>query len=192
MKVTCLLGSPRENGNSAAIAKRFCDAAIRYGAEVQTYSLNKLKYRGCQACMVCKTRLDRCALDDDLSQVLEAVRDADILVLASPVYYGDISSQLKGFIDRTFSYLLPDYRTNPMRSRLAHGKKLVFVLAQGNPDQGQFADISSRYGFFYEWYGFAETHCIRACGVSDAGEVLQQPDVLEEAEQLAKGMLNAE
>ena len=107
MKIVCLLGSPREKGNSAIVANRFCATAERLGAGVQVFALNKLEYRGCQACMACKTKLDHCVLEDDLTEVLEAVRETDVLVLASPVYYGDLSSQMKGFIDRSYSYLAP-------------------------------------------------------------------------------------
>lgn len=190
--VVCLLGSPREKGNSAAIANRFCNTAEKLGAEVRAFTLNKLKYRGCQACMACKTRLDRCVLEDDLSGVLEVVRCADVLLLASPVFYGDISSQLKAFVDRTFSYLLPDYKTNPLRSRLSPGKKLVFALAQGNPNEHQFADIFPRYSFFFKWYGFGDAYCLRACGASDKGDVEQRRDVLEEAERLAGRIMMSE
>jgi multimeric flavodoxin WrbA len=80
--------------------------------------------------MTCKTKLDRCVLKDDLSEVLDAVRETDILVMATPVYYGEVSSQLKGFIDRTFSFLVPDYTTNPNPSRLQSNKKLVFIQTQ--------------------------------------------------------------
>ena len=95
MKVTCLLGSPREKGNSAALAKKFCKTAESLGASIRTVSLNTLNFRGCQGCMACKTKLDKCALEDDLTEVLEAIRETDVLVLASPVYYWDVSSQLK-------------------------------------------------------------------------------------------------
>ena len=120
MKVVCLFGSPKPKGNSAFLANRFCEAAKARGAEVETFSLNKLNYKGCQACMACKTKLDHCALKDDLTPVLEAVGKCDILVLASPVYYGEVTSQTKGFIDRTFSFLSPEFKTNPKNmSRLA-------------------------------------------------------------------------
>ena len=73
MKITSVIASPRRKGNSEVLAKHFCDTAAKLGAEVQTFFLNELKYRGCQACMACKTKLEKCALQDDLTEVLESV-----------------------------------------------------------------------------------------------------------------------
>jgi multimeric flavodoxin WrbA len=183
--IVCLLGSPRLDGNSATIAKRFLSAAEARGATPKTYALNTLSYRGCQGCYVCKHRLDRCVLEDDLTEVLDAVKNADMLVLASPVYYGDISSQLKGFIDRSFSYLVPDYITNPNPCRLAPGKKLVFILTQGQPDEEKFADVFPRYDAFLSWYGFTGHHLIRACGVSKQGDAELREVAMKMAEETA-------
>jgi multimeric flavodoxin WrbA len=187
MKIVCLLGSPRANGNSTAIAKRFCDEAERRGAEVQSFALNKLKYSGCQCCEICKTKLDKCVLKDDLSEVLDVIHEADVLVMASPIYFGNVSSQLKAFIDRTFSYLVPDYTTNPIRSRLSPGKKLVFILAQANADEGRFADVFPGYEYFFNWYfGFEDNRVIRACGVRDPGDVDAHTEVMKQAEEAAE------
>jgi len=186
MKIVSVLGSPREKGNSATIAKHFCDAALRFGAEVQTYALNKLEYRGCQGCMACKTGLDRCVLEDDLTEVLEAVRETDVLVVASPVYFWDISGQLKTFIDRTFSYLVPDFITNPNKSRLAPGKKLVCILAQNNRDRSSFPDIFRKIDYFFNAYGFVDRQLIRAFGVNEPGEVAAHDDVMMLAEKAAE------
>lgn len=183
MKIVCLLGSPRENGNSATIANRFCSTAEKLGVRVQTFVLNKLQYRGCQGCMLCKTQLDRCVLEDDLTEVLEAVRETDVLVLATPIYYWDVTSQLKAFLDRTFSYLVPDFLTNPNRSRLVSGKKLVFIQVQGNPDKGMFTDVFPKFHYFFKAYGFSETYLIRACGVREQGEIEAHEDVLKLAEE---------
>ncbi|SPF32560.1 NADPH-dependent FMN reductase [Syntrophobacter sp. SbD1] len=191
MKILCLLGSPREKGNSATIANRFCKTAEGLGAEVKTYTLNNLQYRGCQGCMACKTKLDRCALKDDLTEVLDAVRETDVLVLASPVYFWDISSQLKTFIDRTFSYLVPDFMTNPVKTRLVPGKKLVFILSQNNPDQNSFTDIYPKIKYFAQAYGFVESHLIRAFGVSEPGEVENHEDVMNLAKTTAEKICGA-
>lgn len=186
MKIVNVLGSPRENGNSATIAKRFCDRAMKLGAEIRTFTLNKLEYRGCQGCMACKTGLDKCALEDDLTEVLEAVRETDALVVASPVYFWDISGQLKTFIDRTFSYLVPDFITNPNKSRLAPGKKLVCILAQNNRDRSSFPDIFRKIDYFFNAYGFVDRQLIRAFGVNEPGEVAAHEDVMMQAEKTAE------
>jgi multimeric flavodoxin WrbA len=186
MRILSLLGSPRPNGNSSTIANHFCVAAKRLGADVQTFALNGLTYRGCQGCMTCKTKLDKCVLKDELTEVLEAVRDTDILVLSSPVYFWDISSQLKGFIDRSFSYLVPDFITNPIKSRLEPGKKLVFILAQGNPDEGLFTNIFPKFEYFFNMFGFSNCYLIRACGVRDLGEVEGRQDVIKMSKDLAQ------
>lgn len=189
MKVVCLFGSPRVKGNTATIANRFIETAEGLGADVKTYTLNKLTYRGCQACMTCKTKLDKCVLKDDLSEVLDAVRQADVLVLASPTYYGEVTSQTKGFIDRTYSYLVPDYTTNPNPSRLEPGKTMVMILAQANPDEKNFADIFPRYDFFFKWYGFTQNRLIRACGLADASDIKNREDILKTAEEVAKEVI---
>ena len=191
MNIVCLLGSPRPKGNSAIIAKRFCDTAETKGATIQTFALNKLSYRGCQACMTCKTKLDRCVLKDDLTQVLDAIHGADILVMATPVYYGEVSSQLKAFIDRTFSYLKPDYTTNPEPCRLSGARKLVFIQTQAQPGEKDFADIFPRYDYFFKWYGFRDNHLIRACGVMGPGDVQSRADIMELAEKTADRLVSA-
>lgn len=130
MNVVTLLGSPRSGKNSASIANRFTESAAQLGAETRTFELNRLNYRGCQGCYACKQSLDHCVLNDDLSEVLNAVKEADLVVLASPVYYGDISAQLKGFIDRSYSYLKPDYLSNPQPSL-----RLELVRIAREPDR---------------------------------------------------------
>ena len=189
MKMVCLLGSPRPKGNSIAMAARFCETAEGLGAEVTTFALNKLKYRGCQACMTCKTKLEKCVLKDDLAEVLDAIRDAEVLVLATPIYFAEISSQLKAFIDRTFSYLVPDYPTNPSPCRLSPDKKLVFIEAQGHPDESLFADVFPRYDSIFKWYGFSDSYQIRACGVFNKGDVENREDIMKLAEETAKKIM---
>ncbi len=188
MNVVCLLGSPRPKGNSAAVAAKFMETAESLGAQTQTFLLNKLDFKGCQACYVCKTKQEHCALKDGFTPVLEAVKDCDIMVLATPIYYGEVSSQTKAFIDRTFSYVKPDYMTNPVPARLAPGKKGVWIIAQQGPEAEQFADVFPRYDYFFQMYGF-ENHLIRALGVHMPGDVLAKDDIMAQAESLARTLI---
>ena len=188
MKITCVKGSPRINGNSSSLADYFLK---NFGPEdeIKTFNLNQLNYMGCQGCRKCLTDAEKCIINDDLQEVLEAVRESDVLVLASSVYYGELTSQTKGFIDRTYSFNVPDFMTNPNPSRLETGKCLVMVLAQGHPDENMFGDIFTRYNYFFEKKGFNENHLIRACGVLNNGDIHRKKDILKQADDIAKDIL---
>jgi len=191
MKITCLLASPRPKSNSAAIAGRFAATAAGLSATVETVTLNNLNYRGCQACMACKTSLDRCALQDDLSPVLESLKQSDVVVMALPVYCSDVPGQFKCFLDRTYSYMPPGYLQGSP-SRMPAGKKLVFILTQGAPVADLFADVPKRYqDFLKRSMGFSETYLIRGVGVGGGGAVGVPEPLLAEAENLARSIVKA-
>jgi multimeric flavodoxin WrbA len=191
--IVCLLGSPRPKGNSSVLAQALCQAAAGAGAAVQTFALNTLTYQGCQGCLACKKKAEACVLEDGLTPVLAAVRACDVLVLATPVYFGEVTAQLKGFIDRSFSYLQAGYAHLPRgeRSRLSPGKTLVFVIAQGHPKEDLFTDIFPRYAYFLNWQGFTESRLLRACGVYDLGDAAARPGLLDEAQALGRELAQA-
>jgi len=188
MEIVCVLGSPKANGNSASIAKRFCDKAEKMGGNVQCFNLNELDFKGCQGCMACKTTSDRCVLKDDLTQVLDAIRETDILVIATPVYFADMTGQLKCFLDRTYSFSLPDYLTNPNRSRLPPGKKGVFIMTQGAPE-GKFVEIYSRFETYFKRRGFKESLLIEAGNLSPMSDTKVPEDIMELAEKTAEKLM---
>lgn len=185
MKILSILGSPRRGKNSATIANRFTDTAADLGADVTHVELNRLSYKGCQGCYACKKGHDRCVLNDDLTPVLEAVHEADVVVLASPVYFGNVTAQMKGFIDRSYSFLTPEYMTGSNMTRL-NPKKLVFILCQGHEDESLFADIYPNYEAFLNWIGFAERRLIRACGYGPLTVDAIPEKILKQAEDLAR------
>lgn len=192
MKVVAVLGSPRLKGNSATLARKFLEKAEKAGHRPVVHELGSLNYKGCVACYACKTSRDECVLRDDLTGVLADVAAADVLVLATPVYFGDLTSHLKGFIDRTFSYFTPEYRTSATPSRLEPGKKLVFIQTQGNPDETAFADIFPRYAAFLKRNSFGEAHLIRARGVSAPDDVLRQDAYLKDVDQVAAAIFDVQ
>lgn len=188
MNVVTLLGSPRAQGNSATIARHIEATAAGLGAATRSFELNRLDYRGCQACYACKKGAESCVLKDDLTAVFAAVADADLIVLASPVYYGEITSQLKGFIDRTYAWLKPDYLSNPQPSRLSP-KKLIMVLTQGHPDETLFADIFPRYENFLRWQGFTDVELVRVCGIGPGSRDVIPAATLQQAAATTRQML---
>jgi multimeric flavodoxin WrbA len=184
MKIVAVFGSPRPQGNSSSLAQKFLDTAQGLGATIQVFRLNDMKYQDCQGCLACKTESETCILKDDLAETLEAIKAADLLLLASPVYFGDISGQLKCFFDRTYSCLNPDFS-----SRVPAGKKAVVVLAQAQPDAALFSDIFPRYERWLKMYGFDPVRLLRAVGVRDAGDISQKSDLLDQAAALARELV---
>jgi multimeric flavodoxin WrbA len=191
MKVSCLIGSPRSNSNSAAIATKFTETAASLGAKIETTVLNDLNYRGCQGCMACKTSSEKCVMPDDLTRVLESLKEADIVVLALPVYCSDVPGQVKCFIDRTYSYMPPNFMQGAP-SRVPPGKKLVFIITQGAPVEDMFADVAKKYPeFLKRSMGFGEAYVIRGIGVGSGGAVGVPEPYLKKAEELAHTIVRA-
>lgn len=83
----------------------------------------------------------------------------------------------------------PDYLVNPQPSRLAPGKKLIFVLTQGNPDEKLFADVFPRNEMFLKWLGFIDIRLVRACGIGPATVDEVPAAVLQQAEETARELL---
>lgn len=189
-KIVCLLGSPRPKGNSQIIANKIAEAAGALGATAEFIPLYQLDYKGCIACLGCKKTADECVLRDDLTDVLRKVREADILIVASPVYFGGLPGPLKSVIDRMYSFLNPTYLQGHDVSRLAPGKKCVFILTQGQGEPEAFADVFTPYqGFFGPgWFGY-EMHLIRGLGMSVPGAAAENAALMAEAEELGRKLM---
>ena len=172
MKIVAVLGSPRPKGNSALMAEAFLSVARERGAETSVYLLNQMNIKGCQGCGKCKTESEICVVEDDLKTVYEAIRGTDLLVLASPVYFGDLSAQMKCFWDRTYAWFNADFSP-----RLPPGKKSVLLLAQGAGAEEMYNDIHPRYERWLKMFGFTENFVVRAVGVREAGAVKDRPEL---------------
>ena len=166
-----LRGSPRRGGNSDALADMFAAEALGQGAEVVDFALSELSYNGCINLFHCKTGGESCGQVDDLTPVLEAVAAAQVLVLASPVYFTSVSGQMKLAIDRFFSFFVPDYPTNPVKTRHGQGKHLVFLQTQGEPE-GRYGDLMQSFEASFAGLGYEHRHLVRAWGVREAGDVV--------------------
>ena len=103
MKTILLNGSPRKNWNTALMLKEAQKGAEAVGAETEYIDLFDLSYTGCRSCLACKRKdAERCKCfwKDDLSPLIDRIFAADALIIGSPIYLGDITSQVRGLIER--------------------------------------------------------------------------------------------
>lgn len=104
-KVIIIDGGPRKNFNTASMLQKFADgvASVSSDIEVKTIRLYGIDYKGCMSCMACKVKgkaSNICKFKDALTPVLEEIAQADGLVLGSPIYFGDVTGQMRTFLER--------------------------------------------------------------------------------------------
>ena len=104
-KIIIIDGGPRKNFNTASMLQKFAEGAksVCDEIEVKTIRLYGLDYKGCMSCMACKIKgkaSNVCKFKDALTPVLEEIAQADGLVLGSPIYFGDVTGQMRAFLER--------------------------------------------------------------------------------------------
>ncbi len=181
-KITILNGSPRKNGNTAMLCDAFTEGAGSAGHRVTRFDLGHLQIHGCLGCMKGgKNPEAPCVQKDDMLQIYPAYREADIVVLASPLYYWSFSAQLKAAFDRLFAVaeLDPNY-ANPK-------KDCVLLMAAEGDTLDNWKPALDYYESLLRFLGWRDLGRVLAGGVLEAGAVAGKP-VLEEARKLGTAL----
>lgn len=103
-KIVVITGSPRKNGNSFAMTDAFIRAAEAKGHRVTRFDAAMRNVGGCHACETCFKTGKACSFDDDFNTIAPAILEADAVVFTMPVYWYSIPAQIKGVIDKLFSF----------------------------------------------------------------------------------------
>jgi len=131
MKVIGLNGSPRSGWNTAQMVKSVLDGAKSAGADTEYVDLYKLNFRGCASCFECcrigGESYGKCALNDDLKPLLEKIRQADALVIGSPIYFGDVTACVRALLERLLFQVLQYSRTRMISNDRRIPVRLVFT-----------------------------------------------------------------
>ncbi len=126
MKIVILNGSPRPKGNTATMVAAYCEGARSVGHTVIVYDVCRMSIAGCLACEYCHTQVPRqCVQNDDMQKIYPALDEADMIVLASPVYYHGLSGQLACAIHRIYALGYPR-RLKKAALLLSSGSKGVY------------------------------------------------------------------
>lgn len=179
-KVLILTSSPNAEGNSNTMAAAFEEAARNKGAAVTRLDMNKVQGTGCRGCMACKKTSGRCVLKDGIGEVLDALRDTDVLVMAAPVWWLDLPVSLRRFVERWLS--LVDASFAP---RLPSGKTAVLLLSQGEGEE-YYQDLPVRYKEMLDWVGIKEFHAVRHYRSEE--NPIRESGVLDEVAKVAQAV----
>ena len=171
--VVILVGSVRKNGNTARLAQSFAEGAAKNN-NVEIVSVADYNVNPCIGCNSCFTREgNQCFQDDDMVQIYEKLRNADIVVIASPVYFYGISAKLKAIVDRLHT---------PMRTTFRI-RKLGLLLVGAAELPNLFDPIIMQYQMVLDFFRLESIGTILVRGIKDIGDI-KGSSALKEAYEL--------
>lgn len=176
-KVLIISASPRRGGNSDLLSDQFKLGAEEEGHSVEKVFLKDIDINYCNACETCQNNGGVCVQKDDMSEVLDKMIAADVIVLATPVYFYTMNAQLKTFIDRTYARYIS-----------VANKEFYFIATAAVQDKNALErTIESLRGFTSVLSGVEEKGIIYATGVWKKGDV-KKTKFIEEAYEMGKGV----
>lgn len=170
--ILIISSSPRKNGNSQILCEQFKKGAEEKGHTVTLIRLMEKKIGFCRACDGCMRNDGTCVLNDDMEEILKLFQKADVLVLATPVYFYGISAQMKTFIDRTY----------PIWQHLGK-KEVYYIISAGLGEDILERSLGDLDGFVEHLEEYRIAGRIYATDVMEAG-LVKNLDVFEKAYQM--------
>ena len=177
-KILVISSSLRARSNSEALAERAAAGAREAGHEVEVLSLKGKDIRFCIGCLACQ-RTHRCVQRDDVAELLEKLRRAQTILFATPIYYYELSGQLKTFLDRTNPVYNSDYDFRKIY--------LLSVAADDDPATPERA-LSGLQGWIACFENASLAGSIFFGGIDDPGAAAADAAALDRAYEFGKGL----
>ena len=175
MKIVAINGSPRKEGNTAALLKAITEE--HKDTDLVYFDLSEMKIKDCIACMHCKTH-DSCSIKDDMGKIYAAVKEADAVVFASPIYMGAETGMFKSMLNRMYALLMPVEGPKRYQSRLSPGKKAIALFTCGNPTGDTFyAYQKDRFYATLATGGYSQVKVFIVGGALPAVNVMERAEV---------------
>lgn len=179
-KIVILNGSPRKNGNTAALVKAFTRGAESAGHTVTEFFLDQMDIHGCKGCNGGHNDLEcPCVQKDDMAQIYPAVKESHVVVLASPLYYWNLSGQLRTTVDRL--YALEEGGDNLLRGNNRSG---ALLMAAAGSD---FGDVLLYYDHLMEHLRWNNLGHVLAGGNWNPGDIAGKEE-LQKAFEMGKNL----
>ncbi len=193
MKVLGINGSPRPGGNTDILLDKVLEGARTKGAKTEKIVLNTLKFSPCQECE--NIRDDgSCIIEDDMQPLYEKIKEADAIILASPIFFGSLSAQTKMMIDRfqclwRVKYIFQPKADQPLAEKKGifnKRKKGFFISVEASTRKDFFDNAKSIVKNLFATINADYKEELFCSGVDEKGSILKHPDALKKAFELGK------
>ncbi|MCQ2070216.1 MAG: NAD(P)H-dependent oxidoreductase [archaeon] len=182
MTVTIVISSPRKGGFGDMIAERIISGIVSKGKDVKVHRLNEMvEYRQCQNCEVCKGNGGKCVLKDDISPIIDDIRDSEGIVHVTSINFNEMNGLFKMYFDRLYAFL--DISASTIMPK---GKKIATVVT-ASADQASADRVSKDLEKVMVEHFFCEpVGRIGYCTWMMPMGVFADESVLEDAEAIGK------
>ena len=183
MRVLGIMGSPRIEGNTDLLMNEALKGAQSQGAEVEKIIVDKLNISPCREYYGC-LRDGNCIIRDDMDGIYPKLLNADVVIVASPIFFYGLTSQLKALIDRCQALWARKYilKQNPSGS----GRKGAFIAVGATKGRKLFDGSILTVKYFFQAIGVEYTEELLVRGVDKKGEIIKHPTALKDAFELGR------
>jgi NAD(P)H-dependent FMN reductase len=188
LKIVAFYGSPRSGGNTEILMNEALRPLAEAGHNITVYPLNTLNIKPCQDCGGC-TKTGICILGDDMTGIFAAIRVADRIILASPIFFYNLSAQAKAMVDRCQSFWCEKYLLKKPIAAGPQGRKGLLLLVGGmkKDNAAHCAEMSAKA--FFRTVSVPEHETISYGGVDGRGDIEKHPTALKDAYAAGKRLL---
>ncbi len=188
MKILAFQGSPRFGGNTDLLLSAFLREAEAAGAEVRRYDLYRMNFQGCIECGGCD-RTGECVLEDDLAPVYAEILSARVIVLASPIFFYNITAQTQALVERSQALWVRKYVLKNLPEGERHG---IFLSLGATKGKKLFEGVQRVVRYFFDAVGVRYEGGLFYRGVEKRGAIREHPTALAEAEALGRAIARGE
>ena len=191
MKVLGLFGSPRKGGNTEILLEEALKGAEREGAEIERLYLSDLKITPCTECHGCDSTGD-CVIVDEMQKIYPKLLEADVIILASPIFFYGVTAWAKTLIDRSQALWAKKYLVNdPAMGKRGKRRKGFFISVGATKGQKVFEGAIMTVKYFFDALNTEYTGELVYRGVDGKGEILKHPKALEQAREAGRKLVLA-
>jgi len=184
MKILGIMGSPRKRGNTELLLDEALRGARSQGAEVEKLIVSELDISPCLEIYGC-LRDGHCVIDDDMQQVYVKLTEADHIILASPMFFYGLTSQVKALIDRCQALWVRKYILKQIPPRTTK-RKGIFISVGATKGKRLFDGATLTLKYFFDAIDVQYSAELLVRGVEKKGEIKKHPTALSEAFQIGK------
>ena len=184
-RVLIVTSSPRKNGNSTILALKAAEGVTTEGGIAEIAAIGNLNIAPCNACDSCRAKPDAgCIIKDDMQPLYQKIEEADGIIFASPVYWFNMSAQMKLFIDRT-------YAVHSENGYALTGKDVAVILTYEDEDIYVSGGINALRSF-KDIFAYVKANFVGVLygSANKAGEIQSNSKLLEKAYNLGKKIAN--